>query len=68
MERGYLFAPLMAADQRLSVSFVTYNGRVQFGLCADEDSLPDLTLLVQRLSESMAEIDKATANMKALSP
>jgi hypothetical protein len=41
---------------------MSYNGRVNFGLTADYDAMPDLDLLADDLKASIAELGEAAAS------
>jgi diacylglycerol O-acyltransferase len=56
-------APL-AKRQSLCVAVMSYHGRMNFGLLADFDSMPDLARLVEALQESLVELS-AVAGIEA---
>jgi WS/DGAT/MGAT family acyltransferase len=56
-------APL-AKRQSLCVAVMSYNGKINFGLLADYDSVPDLDILVRSVQESIDEL-RAAAGIKA---
>src|SRR5207253_10062070 len=51
-------APL-AKRQALCVAVMSYNGKLNFGLLADYDAIPDLDRLVEGLRESLDELRAA---------
>ena len=48
--------PFLGGRRALAVAIMSYNGGVRFGLLGDYDSLPDLDVLAEALSESLAEL------------
>jgi diacylglycerol O-acyltransferase / wax synthase len=40
----------------LAVAIMSYNGRVDFGLLADYDAMPDIDAFASHLEESLAEL------------
>jgi WS/DGAT/MGAT family acyltransferase len=43
-------------DHALAVAIMSYNGKVDFGLLADYDAMPDLDAFASHLEESLAEL------------
>jgi diacylglycerol O-acyltransferase len=56
-------APL-AKRQSLCIAVMSYNGKLNFGLLADYDAMPDLDAFVRSIEESLDELRKA-AGIKA---
>jgi diacylglycerol O-acyltransferase len=46
-------------DHALAIAIMSYNGKVDFGLLADYDAMPDLEELAEMLEESLAELVEA---------
>ena len=46
-------------DHALAIAIMSYNGKVDFGLLADYDAMPDLEAVGDYLEESLAELRKA---------
>jgi WS/DGAT/MGAT family acyltransferase len=46
-------------DHAIAIAIMSYNGRMDFGLLADYDAVPDLDLVVEALEESLAELLEA---------
>ncbi|RNI23204.1 WS/DGAT/MGAT family O-acyltransferase [Flexivirga caeni] len=55
MVESYPVIPL-PKGQTLSIGLTSYNGRVDFGLTADRDAMPDLELFGQCLADALAEL------------
>ncbi len=55
MLRAIPIVPL-AADHGLGVAVLSYNGKLEFGVCADPDLLPDVDTLVRCLDDGIAEL------------
>ena len=51
----------LAKNQGVCFALMSYNGRVNFGLTADYDAMPDLDALADDLEASIAELAAATA-------
>jgi WS/DGAT/MGAT family acyltransferase len=49
----------LAGDRALAIAAMSYNGRVDFGLIADLDAVPDLDVLAQAHRDSLAELRAA---------
>jgi WS/DGAT/MGAT family acyltransferase len=64
MQAIYPMVPL-AANTALGVAVLSYDGRLDFGLIADYDRLPDLELLASDLEDAIAEIVQAVAPASA---
>ena len=45
-------------DHALAIAIMSYNGRLNFGLLADYDALPDLDVILEGLAESRDELLK----------
>ena len=58
MERVFPMVPL-AKNQGVCFALMSYNGRVNFGLTADYDAMPDLDALAGDLEASIAELAAA---------
>jgi hypothetical protein len=43
-------------NHALAIAIMSYNGRVEFGLLADYDAMPDVDNLAGELSDSLAEL------------
>jgi diacylglycerol O-acyltransferase / wax synthase len=43
-------------DHALAVAIMSYNGRLEYGLLADFDALPDLDVIAEGIDESLAEL------------
>jgi hypothetical protein len=59
-------APL-AKRQSLCIAVMSYNGKMNFGLLADFDSMPDLDVFVDSIEQSIDELRKA-AGVKPARP
>jgi len=46
-------------DHALAVAIMSYNGRVDFGLLADYDAMPDVQVIADGIEASIAELAKA---------
>jgi diacylglycerol O-acyltransferase / wax synthase len=46
-------------DHALAVAIMSYNGRVEFGLLADYDAMPDVDVMARLLEESLDELLEA---------
>jgi diacylglycerol O-acyltransferase / wax synthase len=46
-------------NQALAIAIMSYNGKVDFGLLADYDAMPDLEDFGRMLEESLAELLEA---------
>jgi WS/DGAT/MGAT family acyltransferase len=46
-------------DHALAVAVMSYNGKVDFGLLADYDAMPDVDAIARHLEESLAELLEA---------
>jgi WS/DGAT/MGAT family acyltransferase len=52
-------------NHALAVAIMSYNGKVDFGLLADYDAMPDIDAVATHLAESLAELlEAARANAK----
>jgi WS/DGAT/MGAT family acyltransferase len=56
-------APL-AQRQALCIAIMSYNGRLNFGLLADYDAMPDLYLVAQGIRDSIGELRAAAGLTK----
>jgi diacylglycerol O-acyltransferase len=52
-------------NHALAVAIMSYNGRVDFGLLADYDSMDDVEAIGRGITESLAELDAAAAAVGA---
>jgi hypothetical protein len=48
-------------NHALAVAIMSYNGRIDFGLLADYDSLDDLDLIAEGIARSLAELEEAAS-------
>jgi WS/DGAT/MGAT family acyltransferase len=48
--------PFLGGRRALAVAIMSYNGRVDFGLLGDYDSLPDLDVIAEALADSLDEL------------
>jgi diacylglycerol O-acyltransferase len=46
-------------NHALAIAIMSYNGKVDFGLLADYDAMPDLEDIAHMLEESLAELLEA---------
>jgi diacylglycerol O-acyltransferase / wax synthase len=58
LQRMFPMVPL-AANQALGIAIMSYDGQLNFGLNADYDALPDIEVLAQDLTDSIAELVRA---------
>ena len=65
MRAVYPLVPL-AANTALGIAVLSYDGRLNFGLNADYDALPDLELLARDLEQAIAEIVQRVGRREAL--
>jgi hypothetical protein len=49
----------LAANQRLGIALMSYNGAINFGLIGDYDTMPDLEDFARHLAESLEELAEA---------
>jgi WS/DGAT/MGAT family acyltransferase len=49
----------LAANQRLGIALMSYNGAINFGLIGDYDTMPDLEDFARHLAESLEELADA---------
>jgi WS/DGAT/MGAT family acyltransferase len=49
----------LAANQRLGIALMSYNGAINFGLIGDYDTMPDLEDFARNLAESLEELAEA---------
>ena len=66
LSRLYPHVPL-AENCALGIAIMSYNGRIDFGLVADYDALPDLDDVAARLDAAIAEL-AAVAGVGAKPP
>jgi diacylglycerol O-acyltransferase / wax synthase len=52
-------------NHALAIAIMSYNGKVDFGLLADYDALPDLDAFGDYLQDSLAELLKAARKRSA---
>lgn len=62
MTEMYPILPL-SAGQAVSVALTSYDGGVYYGVNADRDAAPDVTILAELLEESLAELFAAAAEL-----
>ena len=43
-------------DHALAIAIISYNGRVDFGLLADYDAMPDIAFMTQAISDALGEL------------
>jgi hypothetical protein len=43
-------------NHALAIAIMSYNGKVDFGLLADYDAMPDVDAVAEHLEESLAEL------------
>ena len=55
----------LARNQGVCFALMSYNGRVNFGLTADYDAMPDLDQLADDLQASIAELADAVPSAEA---
>jgi hypothetical protein len=55
----------LARNQGVCFALMSYNGRVNFGLTADYDAMPDLDQLAGDLEASIAELAEAVPSTEA---
>ncbi|HEX6227946.1 MAG TPA: wax ester/triacylglycerol synthase family O-acyltransferase [Solirubrobacterales bacterium] len=48
-------------NHALAIAIMSYNGRVDFGLLADYDSMEDVSVIAEGIEESLAELEEAAA-------
>jgi diacylglycerol O-acyltransferase len=51
--------PFLAPEKALAVAIMSYNGRANFGLMGDYDSMPDLEVFADYVEEELAALRKA---------
>ncbi|MCX6387254.1 MAG: WSD1 family O-acyltransferase [Solirubrobacterales bacterium] len=61
---AYPMVPL-AERQGLGIAVMSYNGRLDFGLNADWDALPDVELLAEDIRNSLADLVKSARTRSA---
>jgi diacylglycerol O-acyltransferase len=66
MQAIYPLVPL-AANTALGIAVLSYDGRLNFGLNADYDALPDLELLASDLESAITEIVQSLSSATAAS-
>jgi len=64
MQAIYPLVPL-AANTALGIAVLSYDGRLNFGLNADYDALPDLELLAADLESAITEIVQSLSSATA---
>ncbi len=64
MDAVYPMVPL-AANQALGVAIMSYDGKMNFGLNADFDAVPDVERIAELVSASIAELGEAAAAVPA---
>jgi WS/DGAT/MGAT family acyltransferase len=58
----------LAKNQAVCFALMSYNGRVNFGLTADYDALPDLDQLAEDLEASIAELTAVASSLEPGKP
>ncbi len=48
-------------NHALAIAIMSYNGKLDFGLLADYDAMPDLEAMAQHLEDSLAELLEAAS-------
>ncbi len=56
---AYFFGPNLIERTDLAVAILSYNGELNFGLTADRDVVPDLSVVAEGIAESLAEYASA---------
>ena len=51
-------------NHALAVAIMSYNGKVGFGLLADYDSMEDVEVVSNGISESLAELEEAAGKKR----
>jgi len=64
---AYPVVPL-ARGQAVTIGLTSYNGGVFYGLLADRDAMPDVDVLAELLSESLAELVETAGASGSLAP
>jgi len=59
MQETYPVQPLLPG-QALAIGVTSYNGGVHYGITADHDALPDVTLFAQCVKDSLEELVEST--------
>jgi diacylglycerol O-acyltransferase / wax synthase len=67
MLASYPVLPLLQG-QPLAVGVTSYDGHVFYGIEADRDAVPDVDVLAQCISESLAELVDTTTDSRARAP
>jgi diacylglycerol O-acyltransferase len=57
--------PFLGGRRALAVAIMSYHGRVDFGLLADYDGLPDLDVVAEALADSLDELRELTEREEA---
>jgi hypothetical protein len=52
-------------DHALAVAIMSYNGRMEYGLLADWDAVPDLQVIVDGIDEALQELLEAAGGTSA---
>lgn len=56
--------PFLAENHTLAVAVMSYHGRINFGILGDYDSVPDIQVIADGLSDSRDDLLDATAQVK----
>lgn len=56
----------LSAGQAVSIALTSYDGGVYYGVNADRDAVPDVTVLAELVEESLAELLAAAAELPAV--
>jgi diacylglycerol O-acyltransferase len=67
MQETYPVQPLLPG-QALAIGVTSYNGAVHYGITADRDALPDVTLLAQCVRESLEELVETASDSRRRAP
>ena len=51
----------------LAIAIMSYNGRIEYGLLGDYDSLPDIDVVAEGIDEALAELQEAACGKQAAS-
>jgi diacylglycerol O-acyltransferase len=67
MEQTYAVPPLLPGHA-LAIGVTSYDGGVHYGITADRDAIPDIEVVGQCISESLAELVDTTAETRMRAP
>lgn len=57
--------PFLAEDHRMAIAVMSYNGRINFGILADYDAVPDVQVVADGISDARDDLLDAAADVKA---